>query len=234
MSQNLSILIITKGEQHAHEFCRRARSLATLTGAELVIVGDGKQGQAMAMRYADLACIMYSAGYLESIYHAAVQKCGRDYVFRLDDDEAASSALIAWLQEGKYLDAELWAFPRCNLWGDRDHFIADHPLWPDLQTRLGKKGLMGGRYNIHDGATHGTGRIAPVAIEHYKFVIKDRAEREAIAANYDRVRPGAGTGSTYRYYNLPETCYNVFNVALTGSGSFGGELEPGPTIEVKP
>lgn len=230
----LSILIITNGQDHAAPFLREARKAATLLRAELVIVGDGKAGYFMAQNYADVACVMYSAGYLESVYNAAVQKCGRDYVLRLDDDETISPALMAWLSEEKYLSGDLWTFPRCNLWGDRDHFITNSPLWPDIQTRLGKKGLMGGRYHIHEGSAHGTGQIAPCAILHHKFIVKSRPERERIAAKYDSVRPGAGTGQTYAPFGLPEACYNKLDIALTGSGSFGWELQPGPTYEVVP
>ena len=229
---DLSILIITNGAPHAGPYLAKAGKLSRSLGAEYVIAGDGRQGMAAAKRYADVAVQMYSAGYMESIYHASVQKCSGDYILRLDDDEEASPALIAWLSEHRYKDAPLWAFPRCKTWGGVDTFITNHPLWPDLQTRCGVKSQMGGRYNIHDGATHGTGRVAPVAILHHKFVIKSLEERKRIAANYDAVKSGCGTGATYGYYNLPEMCYTKISIALVGSGSFGGELEPGLSYEV--
>ena len=46
-------------------------------------------------------------------------------------------------------------------------------------------------------------------ILHHKFLIRDRAEREAIAAHYEALQDGAGYSPTYLPFQLPEDCFEL-------------------------
>lgn len=204
---SLSILCVTRGEPFALAFLRDTEKVAGHLFAEFVPVADG---EAASRALADCGHVPYcvdSAGYIESVLDEAVGFCRGDYVLRLDDDERISPAMVRWLGTRAYLGADHWAFPRANLWGDANSVLVNPPLWPDLQTRLSVKAKAGGRHGVHDGSPFGTGRIAPAVIEHHKYLVKDRAQREAQARAYDAARPGAGTDPVFWPHMLPEAAF---------------------------
>lgn len=199
---NLDILCITKGERHALPYIQKMSALAHTIKARLVLVVDGNVDFAsFASEWADRTGIVWSKGYMESIYADALNYCQSDYILRLDDDETVSPELAAWLAQGKFSPVN--AFPRMNLWGDETHFINHQMLYPDFQTRLTTREFAGGRDQIHVGSPYGTGTIVPYPIYHHKFLVKSYAERRLIAEGYEKVRPGAGMG-LYKIYSLPE------------------------------
>ncbi len=154
-------------------------------------------------------------GYLEAVLDEALMSCTDGYVLRVDDDERISPGMHVWLAAGEYRQAQHWAFPRWNLWPDEEHYIENKPLWPDLQTRLSMRRLAGGRVGVHDGSPYGTGRVAPVALEHWKFLVKSREERELLVEHYESLRPGAGNG--YAMFSVPERYEDLLSVKLTRS-----------------
>ncbi len=216
----LSILCITRAEPFALPFLRAMDTLATGLGAELVIGADGHDAYRRVEELGLLANVwaVQSDGYLESVLDTVLARCTGDYVLRLDDDERVSPAMMTWLAARRYERADHWAFPRANLWRDAQTYIVNAPLWPDLQTRLSVRSKAGGRTQIHAGSPYGTGEIAPVVLEHHKFLVKPLKEREAIAARYDAIAEGAGTGHTYGPYTLPERCFPRLGLAALGDG----------------
>lgn len=210
----LSILYITKCEPHAKEFIEDGIRLAHILGAEIVLACDADSAPWMF----DNTFLVKSDGYLESVLDEAVSHCNGDYILRLDDDELASPAMIEWLRSDKYKESDSWQFPRMHLYSDRDHYITNPPLWTDPQTRLSIKEKSGSRTEIHVGSPW-PGKTAPVAIEHHKFLVKLYAERQEIAKNYERIRPGAGLSDTFKPFSLPEDCFSEIKLAQVGDGS---------------
>lgn len=214
MTSDLTIVCITKVEPHAREYLTSMVSLGLYLHAPVIFGLDGDDAFVRlgeVFNHANLEYVpelvrVQSKGYLESVHDEVVEHVRTKYVLRLDDDEGPSGAMIAWLYEGKYREADHWKFPRANMWTSR-YFIKSPHLWPDVQTRLSVKEKALGRNNIHCGSPHGGGRLAPVAIQHWKFFVKDYEERLKIAKQYDKVMSGAGTGGM-RPFNLPEDCYD--------------------------
>ena len=64
------------------------------------------------------------------------------------------------------------------------------------------KAKAGGRNRVHAGSPFGTGRRAPCAIEHHKFLVRPRDEREALLGRYEQIQPGAGKG--FAMFSVPE------------------------------
>ena len=210
----LSVVMVTKGEEHAHEFIKQARVLTLKIGADFVIGADGCE---ISSSLADLVVPVESAGYLESVLDDVLSWSTGRYILRLDDDETVSEAMAEWLETHEYEACDVWAFPRANLRDEKA--ITTPPLWPDLQTRLTTREKAGGRKQIHQGSPHGTGRVAPVAILHHKFQVRSFDERLQIAAKYESVKPGAGFGHIYQPFNLPERCFDKVTVQDIGDGS---------------
>jgi predicted O-methyltransferase YrrM len=207
---DLSILCVTRAEPHAREQLARMWQLVrACASAELVIAADGDDAEARVTGWAGQwpgarVARVDGEGYLETVLDAALRHCTGSYVLRLDDDECCSAPMERWVREGGYRAQPHWKFSRAHLWPDRMHRIVDLPLWPDHQTRLSRRHMAGGRSCIHAGSPHGGGTLAPVVIEHLKFLVRSREEREEIARRYDRVMPGAGTSTHMRAFQLPD------------------------------
>ena len=211
MAKLLSILTVTKAEPFACRFLRRMSRLAEAADAEFVIAGDGAAARLQLRHWGftedAIVVSVESAGFLESVLEAAVRCCSGKYILRLDDDEAASEAMERWVCGHQFTEETHWKFPRMHLWGGTSQVLLNGPLWPDHQTRLSIRKKAGGRHTVHAGSPFGGGVLAPVAIEHHKFLVKTAAERLAIAQRYDRIHAGYGTGG-FLPFNLPEEAFS--------------------------
>jgi hypothetical protein len=199
-------------EPHAQPFILRMHTLATVLHAELVLGLDGKAARTAPFR--PLANVIvetppHDVPLQEMVSDLCVNACHGDWVLRLDDDEAVSPALQSWLASGEYERSteRTFSFPRVYLWPDARHVLINPGMYPDLQTRLGRRENMLGVTYIHAGNPSGPGKTVHYAIEHHKLLVKDRATREDIAARYEAIRPGAGSLPDYARYNLPEMFY---------------------------
>jgi hypothetical protein len=169
----LTILCVTRYQPHAARFLTALDDLAA---------------------HLDCEFIEYDGGRLRAIedgLDAAVAECPDGWILRLDDDELPTPEMVEWLEYEHFTATDHWCFPRLHLWGDTQHYIPTPPLYPDLQTRLSIKAKSGGRHRVHDGSPYGSGEVAPVAIEHHKFLVRRREEREALLAEYRRLRSDA-------------------------------------------
>jgi hypothetical protein len=204
---DLTLVVVSKLQPYSIRFLLSMQAVSRYLGCEFLVAADGDDALFRAneqLQHARLVPV-HSRGYLESVHDEAISAVMTPYVLRLDDDEKASPAMVDWLMDRAYRACDHWKFPRANLWTPTA-YISSAPLWPDHQTRLSVKKKALGRTAIHAGSPHGGGRPAPVAIEHYKFVVKSRAERLQIAHQYDKVLTGGGTGGM-KVFNLPEDVY---------------------------
>lgn len=181
---SLSILVVTAGEPYARPFLDELERLAVSLDAELV------------EHHAP------GAGAIEYVLADALERCTRDYVLRIDDDERCSDDMTAWLAAGVYRAAEVWSFPRAHLYPDAESFVTSPPLWPDLQTRLTVRAKAGGRRRLHEGSPYGAGTVARVVLEHHKFLVRSLDERQALLERYEALQPGAGRG--WAIFSVPE------------------------------
>lgn len=208
---NLSILCVTNNKyKNTFTFIREMSALSKRLNAEFVLGLDRKEAQSAWWRDLGDKVIDLKANTLqENVSDEAVRACSRDWVLRLDDDETVSPALEAWIwQTGhEVLGFKLYAFPRVYLIQDTGHYLTNEGIFPDLQTRLGKKEKMLGVNYIHAGNPNGTGQVIPYAIEHHKLLARTYKERQQIGARYEAIRAGAGSQPQYARYNLPELFY---------------------------
>lgn len=212
----LHLLCVTLGEPHAFDFLQKQKRVAELLEATYTCVLDGRQTDqfvddgVMGMATA----VIQSQGYLESILERALEVvpgARNDYVLRLDDDELPSIGLAQWLDRCHHWTADHWKFDRRHWWNREGEYIVNGPLFPDHQTRLSIRSKAGGRGVIHAGSPFGGGELAPAEayIAHHKFLVKSREEREAVAARYDQVMPGAGTAPGMIAFQLPESMDSI-------------------------
>jgi hypothetical protein len=178
MQTDLSILCVTKNEERAQVFLEHFRNIAMKLGAELVIAVDGID--------------VHSPGYLEPVLDEAIALTHGTYVLRLDDDEAISPAMMAWLEMKSYKTQDNWAFPRVHLWKDSSTIIDESPYFPDFQVRLSKRELAGRPAVLHAASPHPC-YIAQVCIEHWTFLVKSYEERAAISKQYQDIANGLGS-----------------------------------------
>lgn len=205
--RDLTIVCISKVEPFSPPFLFDMETLAYRLGADFLLACDGGQAYAQASSLLHYTRLMRvdSKGYLESVHDDVIRSVETRYVLRLDDDEKASPAMVRWLVSRSYCADDHWKFARANLISPKQYIVTSH-LWKDHQTRLSVRSKAIGRTALHCGSPYGGGREAPVAIEHYKFIVKSLDERRRIAANYDRVMAGAGTGGMAPF-TLPEVAY---------------------------
>jgi hypothetical protein len=212
----LSILCVTRGEDYAIPMLRHMDMVARMCEAELVFAVDGPDnyGKILRLRLADTVAQVNSKGFIESVLDEAVALCSRPWVLRLDDDECCSDEMVQWICEKKYLKRQHWKFPRLHLFPTTEQAVATAPLWPDHQTRLSRAHLAGGRATVHAGSPYGGGELAPVAIEHHKFLLKSYPERKRIAQVYESFHKGYGLGADMLPFSLPEDAFSEQQMAI--------------------
>jgi hypothetical protein len=203
---NLTILCISKIDRNSLSFINAMHLLAINLHAQFVLANNGNVPFDYYGWINTKVVRVKSLGYLESSLEEAVAACDGDYILRLDDDEAPSPAMVDWLYAETWQERDHWKFPRMHLWDRGNSVLLTPHLFPDYQTRLSTKEKSGGRTTVHAGSPFGGGALAPVSIEHHKFLMKDYATRAQIAAVYDDFSPGYGTGNMIPF-SLPEDAY---------------------------
>jgi hypothetical protein len=151
------------------------------------------------VRYPFADCLERAIGWLHSL-------CRGDAVFRIDDDEVPSAALLDLLGAG--LDPALTHayVPRRWLW--RDGALDEQPWWPDWQLRLVRPAAarFPGRVHVPIQAT-GPHAYLEAPLLHLDLAVNERAAREEKIRRYERVLPGLRLGgrSLNEGYYLPES-----------------------------
>lgn len=231
---NLSILCVTKGEPNVLRVVHDLVKASQYLGCECVVVADGAdalgrvKGLGAASDFIFSQCckvgLVDSKGYIESVLDEALTLTTGNYILRIDDDERISSGMIEWLREESYLSSPHWKFARAHVWHNNT-YILDHPLWPDHQTRLSTRELSGNRNTIHCGSPHGGGKLAPVVIEHWKFLVRSREQRQEIVDRYERLQPGAG--NNFKVFSVPESVMSSINTEPLTNANLRAAFESG-------
>ncbi len=192
----LSILCVTQAAPAIRPLLADMAHLATRLSAEFTLLADGQMAQHELKDYPVHLVPVKSRGFVESVLDYGISCCVGDYILRLDDDERCSPAMIEWLQSRKWEADDHWKFPRMHLWGDEEAVLITPQLFPDHQTRLSVRDKAGNRPYPHAPSPYGGGTEAPVAIEHHKFLVRSRLEREKTATKWHQ--------GDMRVFSLPE------------------------------
>lgn len=127
-----------------------------------------------------------------------------DWVFRIDDDEAPSQALLGLLAAPP-ADVANVLVPRRWLW--QDGWLDRYPWRPDWQLRLARRDAVAFPGLMHVPVRgEGAARYVEAPLYHFDLLRSDRDAREAKARRYEPLRPGlrvAGLPLNVAYY-LPE------------------------------
>lgn len=204
---NLSILTVTRFEKHTPRFLKHFRALADIFRAEFVVGYDRCDRVECD---ADVYFPVQTRGTIEHVLAEAYAACSGEYVLRLDDDETLSAKAIYELDQWSMneSDEKVYDFPRANLWGSESTAITSGNLFPDFQSRLMPKAKET-RTQLHQGLF--SDGVIPGLILHHKFLVKTREEREEIAARYEQIGEGLGSGH-YLQFSVPEKCFEKLEV----------------------
>ena len=111
-----------------------------------------------------------------------------EWVFRIDDDEAPSAALLALLAN-PHDDVALTYVPRRWLW--QDGWLDQYPWRPDWQLRLVRRDAVSFPGLMHVPVRgEGPARFADAPLYHLDLLRADRETRAAKARRYEPLRPG--------------------------------------------
>jgi hypothetical protein len=207
----LSILCVTRAAHAVRSLLADMAHVATKLGAQFTLLADGQMAQFELRDYPVNLVPVTSLGFVESVLDYGVQRCSGDYILRLDDDEKCSPAMVEWLQRRAYETEDHWKFPRMHLWNNSQTVLMTPQLFPDHQTRLSTAAKSGGRHTLHAMSPYGGGMLAPVAIEHHKFLIYSRIERERTAAKWHQ--------DDMRAFSLPEDVVSEARLVEKGDGT---------------
>lgn len=197
---SLSVFCATRAEPHTPPFLSAMRDVADACHGAFVVVADGAEA---VHRVEEMSVwpdqIVPAIQGIHQTMEDAIHRCTDDYVFCLDDDECCTHALVDWLTEERYRDADLWDVPRAWLYPDAQHHITGRKHWPNYDLRIGRQSIVSVPRVIHGGWLQGTGMRwpAPFAIEHHKLLIRSLEERVETVARYEAIKVGAGIPKQY-------------------------------------
>lgn len=189
---------------------RLPRLLAQLAALcdEVVVAVDvrSSDGSAdVARRYTDRVVRFDHDDQFAEIHRLMVREPGSAWVLRVDDDETLSPnwtrERLAELFERReithYFVPRRWVVPP----GDR--YVCQPPVWPNAAMRFFRNapGTVRLPRTLHEQTrVAGTPRfLADLTIDHWNYVVYDRAARERKLADYERAHPGGGGAEYYLF-----------------------------------
>ncbi len=182
-------------------------SLLRPVADELVVAVDDRVDPDLLGPVRGLADILIVYPYADPVERAVAwihSLCHGDWVFRIDDDEVPSLALLDALGSPDERLTHAWV-PRRWLWDEG--WLAADPWTPDWQLRLVRPSAARFPGQIHV-PVHASGPHAylEAPLYHLDLVVNDRAVREAKVSRYEHVRPGLRLGglALNAAYYLPE------------------------------
>lgn len=175
---------------------------------EIVVAVDDRVDAGLLGPAAALADRMVRVPYAEPFERTLGwlhEQTSGDWVFRIDDDEVPSQALLAALAAPPS-DVTHCFVPRRWLW--RDGYLTVFPWQPDWQLRLARREAVQFPGIVHIPVrADGPARYLDAPLYHLDLLEADRAAREAKARRYEAMRPGLRVGGRplNEAYYVPES-----------------------------
>jgi MMP 1-O-methyltransferase len=173
---------------------------------ELVVGVDTSSSDATEQicgEYADKLFRLEPIGSSERALAWLNEQCTSDWIFRLDDDELPSTALIRALPD-LLRDREYthYALPRRWIIDDsQSSWIGQHPWWPDWQIRLFRniRSLLTYPGHLHSEClVQGAGGYVPEgSLYHYTLVYHSEKRRQERLQQYEQISPNNSTPHFY-------------------------------------
>ncbi|HWB22919.1 MAG TPA: hypothetical protein VG652_08525 [Gaiellaceae bacterium] len=175
---------------------------------ELVIAVDDRVDRDRLGAVSELADVLVAYPFAEPVerpFGWLHSLCRGDWIFRIDDDEVPSGALLDALRAPDERLTHAWV-PRRWLWDDG--YLASDPWAPDWQLRLVRPDAarFPGQMHIPVQASGPHAYLEEAALYHLDLVTNDREARAAKVNRYEHVRPGLRLGELplNAAYYLPE------------------------------
>ena len=180
---------------------------------EIVLGVDSRASERILRACGDLVDRAYTYRFETSVeqYSAWLyHRCSGDWIFRIDDDEVPSTALLEHLPEiAADRRHSLIFLPMRHLFPTRDRFIASHPWHPDYHARIVRN--VPGLWTF-EGGCHAKvqiigerRRIPEAPLYHLRFSNPDTEARLATArARYEALPGGMTEGFDVNAVSLPE------------------------------
>jgi hypothetical protein len=175
---------------------------------EIVVAVDERVDRARLGRVTELSDVLVAYPFADPVERPLAwlhSLCHCDWIFRIDDDEVPSRALLDALRAPNDRLTHVWV-PRRWLWGP-DSWLADDPWAPDWQLRLVRPAAarFPGRTHIPVQA-EGPHAYLEAPLYHLDLVVNDEAHRAAKARRYEQARRGLRLGGLplNDAYYLPE------------------------------
>jgi hypothetical protein len=175
---------------------------------EIVVAIDDRTDPALLGLAAELADHAFRVPYAdppERTFAWLHEQTSGDWVFRIDDDEAPSQALLDLLSAPPF-DVTHCFVRRRWLW--REGYLDAFPWRPDWQLRFARREALQFPGLMHVPArASGPARYVEAPIYHLDLVENDRPSREVKARRYDALRRGVRVGGRplNEAYYLPES-----------------------------
>ena len=172
-----------------------ARAVLRPIAGEIVVAVDDRVDPRLVGPLAALADRVIRAPYADPIERTLRwlhEQTSGDWVFRIDDDEMPSQALLDVLAAPPG-DVTHCFVPRRWLW--RDGWLDAFPWRPDWQLRLARRDAV-----VFPGVVHipvhaaGPARYLEAPLYHLDLLASDRGAREGKARRYEAMRPGLRVG----------------------------------------
>ena len=174
---------------------------------EIVVAADDRADLRLLGRAAALIDRLFVFPYAdppERAFQWLHEQTSGEWVFRIDDDEAPSAALLDLLTRPP-ADVALVHVPRRWLW--REGWLDQVPWRPDWQLRLVRRDAVSFPGLMHMPVRgHGPARYVEAPLYHLDLLRADHDARAAKARRYEPLRPGiriAGLPLNVAFY-LPE------------------------------
>jgi hypothetical protein len=188
---------------------------------EIVVAVDDRADPRTLGPAADLADRLVLVPYADPVERSLQwlhEQTRGDWVFRVDDDEAPSQALLDLLASPPP-DVTHCFVPRRWLW--RDGWLDQFPWRPDWQLRLAQRDAVSFPGVIHVPVrARGPARYVEAPLYHLDLLENDRAARAAKARRYEARRPGlrlGGVAMNAALY-LPEESEQELRIAAVPAG----------------
>jgi hypothetical protein len=189
---------------------RLARLLGLLrpVAGEIVVGVDDRADARLIAPATELADRVFLIPYADPVERSLQwlhEQTTGEWVFRIDDDEVPSRALLTALAQPP-ADVTHCFVPRRCLW--QDGWLEVYPWQPEWQLRLGRREALSFPGLIHEPViASGPARYLDAPLYHLDLVTSDRATREAKVRRYAAMRPGlrvAGREQNEAYF-IPES-----------------------------
>jgi hypothetical protein len=188
---------------------------------EIVVAVDDRADSRHLASVAELADRVVLVPYADPVERSLQwlhEQTRGDWVFRVDDDEAPSQALLDLLRAPP-ADATHCFVPRRWLW--QDGWLDQFPWRPDWQLRLAQRDAVSFPGVIHIPVrARGPARYVEAPLYHLDLLENDRAARTAKARRYEQRRPGLRLGgvSMNAALYLPEQSEQELRIAAVPAG----------------